>query len=158
WNNQTKLPANDDGSSLLGLVGPVSGMMGDKLLLVGGVYLLGNMSRDGGAIPYATDTYIHQLEIGVINFLMQSELKKAIAYPGNCSVGQILYVAGGENESGAVKSVKKFSLKGNTLQEESLPDLPLALTNGSLVFASNKLYFVGGENQQLVSDKIYRLD
>ncbi|MBD1424290.1 hypothetical protein [Sphingobacterium arenae] len=158
WNNQTKLPANADGSSHLGLAGPVAGMMGDKLLIAGGANFPGKMPWDGGAKQYATETYIYQLENGVLTFLTQSELKEAIAYPGNCSVGQILYVAGGENESGAVKSVKKFSLKGNTLQEESLPDLPLALTNGSLVFASNKLYFVGGENQQLVSDKIYRLD
>jgi len=158
WNNQTKLPANADSSFHLGLAGPVAGMIGNKLLIAGGANFPGKMPWDGGAKHYATETYIYQVENGVLTFLTQSELKESVAYPGNCSVGQFLYVAGGENENGEVKSVKKFSLNGNTIQEEPLPDLPVALTNGSLVFASDNLYFVGGENQQQVSDKIYRLD
>src|SRR5690606_35495390 len=158
WDNQTKLPANVDGSPHLGLAGPVAGIIGDRLLIAGGANFPEKMPWDGGTKYYAAQAYIYQLGDGALTFLGESELKEAIAYPGNCSVKQSLYVAGGENQNGAVRSVKKFYIKADMLHEESLPDLPVALTNGSLVFASGKLYFVGGENQQLVSDKIYRLD
>ncbi len=158
WDNQTKLPTNVDGSAHLGLAGPLTGMIGGRLLIAGGANFPEKMPWDGGTKRYATKAYIYQLEDGVLTFLGESELKEAVAYPGNCSVGPALYVAGGENQNGAVRSGKKFHLEADTLHEEPLPDLPVALTNGSLVFASGKLYFVGGENQQLVSDKIYGLD
>lgn len=158
WDNQTKLPPNADGTPHLGLAGPITGMIDDRLLIAGGANFPGKMPWDGGAKHYATQAYIYQLEDGALTFLRESELKDTVAYPGNCSVGSALYVAGGENQNGALRAVKKFFLEGDILREEPLPDLPMALTNGGLVFASGNLYFVGGENQQLVSDKIYTLD
>lgn len=158
WDNQTKLPVNADGSAHLGLAGPVTGMLGNKLLVAGGANFPGKMPWDGGTKQYATQAYIYQLEDGARTLLGESELKDTVAYPGNCTVGSVLYIAGGENQNGAVRSVKKFFLEADILREEPLPDLPIALTNGGLLFASGNLYFVGGENQQLVSDKIYTLD
>ena len=158
WDNQTKLPPNADGSAHLGLAGPITGMLSDKLLIAGGANFPGKMPWDGGTKQYAAQAYIYQLEDGALTLLSESKLKDTVAYPGNCTVESTLYVAGGENQNGAVRSVKKLFLEGDILREESLPDLPMALTNGGLVFASGKLYFVGGENAKLVSDKIYMLD
>src|SRR5690606_41855614 len=92
WNNQTKLPANADGSSQLGLAGPVAGMMGDKLLLAGGANFPGRMPWYGGAKQYATETYNYQLENGELTLLTLAELNQECAYPGNCSVGKYPHV------------------------------------------------------------------
>lgn len=158
WGNQTKLPANVDGSAHLGLAGAVIGIMDNRLLVAGGANFPKKMPWNGGAKHIAIQAYIYQLEGGALTFLEQQELKEAVAYPGNCSVGDTLYVAGGENQNGVLRSVKKLYFEADALREERLPDLPQALTNGSLVFASGKLYFVGGENALFVSDKIYQLD
>lgn len=158
WDVATKLPADSIGQPHLGLAGPVTGILGDTLLIAGGANFPDKMPWDGGAKHYASQVYLYQITASGLQFLQEQELKDAIAYPGSCTTQNAIYFAGGENTAGVQSSVKKLTLTAGRLTEETLPDLPVALTNGSLVFASDKLYYVGGENSEIVSDKIYKLD
>src|SRR5699024_9604377 len=44
------------------------------------------------------------------------------------------------------------------VQIKHLPDLPLALTAGALTHYKDKLYFLGGQNDSLVSNQLFCLD
>lgn len=158
WDAAATLPADSDDSTHIGVAGPVTGIIGDRLLIAGGANFPDKMPWDGGAKHYASQVFVYQINGDGLTFLNQQEFPETVAYSGNCSVGSAIYFAGGENEQGAVPDVKTFTMVQDTIVEEALPDLPLALTNGRLVSASDKLYFVGGENADLVSDKIYMLD
>jgi len=159
WDGTAQLPPDADGTPHKGLAGAAIGSMDDILLIAGGANFPSEMPWDGGAKHYADDAFLYRIAPdGMLEFLERRKLENPLAYAGNCSAGDAVYVAGGENDHGATNSVRKFTLKGDSLIVEGLPDLPAALANGSLAHASGKLYFIGGENAQTVSDRIYVLD
>jgi N-acetylneuraminic acid mutarotase len=88
------------------------------------------------------------------------KLPSNIAYPASCSTPQGVLVAGGENEKGI--SDKVFLLQWNapaqSVENNNLPDLPLALTNASAVVNENTVYVAGGETATAASDQLFSLD
>lgn len=158
WNNSFSLPAGENGSAHTGVAGPVAGIIGDTLIIAGGANFPGKMPWEGGVKYYSKEAYIYTMDGEGIRLIRRQALENAVSYPGNCSAWGALYAAGGENSVGPVNSVMKIIPENDSLVTEYLPPLPVALTNGSLVFASGKLYFTGGENRELVSDKIYVYD
>jgi N-acetylneuraminic acid mutarotase len=143
----------------VGLAGPVTGMIGEKLLIAGGANFPDGMPWDGGKKVYQHQAYIYEITADKLTLKDEFAFADSIAYAAHVSAGGAIYSAGGEGEDGAVAAVWKYSLdsKGQ-LERYPLASLPVALTNGGLVFLKNTLYFVGGENAVEVSDKVYKLD
>lgn len=158
WNNSFSLPSGENGSAHMGVAGPVAGIIGNRLVIAGGANFPDKMPWEGGTKEHSRQVYIYAIGENGIRLVHQQQLETAVSYPGNCSAEGALYVAGGENSHGPVSSVMRIILENDSLITESLPPLPVPLTNGSLVYASGKLYFAGGENAELVSDKIYVYD
>lgn len=158
WNTPFSLPAAENGAIHKGVAGPMTGFIGDRLVIAGGANFPGKMPWEGGTKEYSRQAYIYRMDNEGFRLIHRQVLETAVSYAGSCSAEGALYVAGGENSRGPVSTVMKISWKNDSLVTELLPPLLLALTNGSLVYASGKLYFAGGENRQLVSDKIYEYD
>ena len=158
WDNSFVLPPLADGTEHPGLAGPVAGIIGDRLVVGGGANFPNGMPWDGGAKHYGKEAYVFEIGQDGLRWIRTETWPTAVAYPGNCSDGESVFIAGGENSEGPVSTVVRLSMKRDSLLADSLPALPVPLTNGGLVTASGKLYFVGGENADLVSDKIYALD
>ncbi len=158
WDSSSALPAGENGTAHRGLAGPVTGIIGDRLIVGGGANFPDKMPWEGGKKHYATEAYIYVIEEDGLELIRTQTLEGLASYPGNCSAGGALYVAGGENSEGPVSQVSKIRLEGDSLMVEVLPSLPVPLTNGGLVYADDKLYFIGGENKISVSDRIYKYD
>lgn len=155
WEKVYFLPGGENNTPHIGLAGPMAGITGDRLVIAGGANFPVKMPWEGGTKAYPRQAYIYGIEDGGLRLVRQQTLETAVAYPGNCSAEGVWYVAGGENESGPVNTVMKIRQENDALVTELMAPLPVPLTNGSLVSASGKLYFVGGENRAFVSDKIY---
>lgn len=158
WNASQTLPQQQDGQRHLGVAGPITGVIGDHLIVAGGANFPAKKPWEGGAKQYPQELYIFKIDGDHISLQSKRYLDKGVAYSGNCSVNDALYTAGGESKNGIIAETRKFTFQQDSLSQENLADLPQPLTNGSLVAANNRLYYIGGENQDHVSDKIYSLE
>src|SRR5690606_29353744 len=118
WDTTTILPPNGDGSNHIGIAGPITGIIGDKLLIAGGANFPDKMPWDGGTKHYATQAYLYQITDNGLEFLQQQELQDTNAYAGSCSAQGAIYFAGGENTTGVQSAVKKLTLVEGRLMED----------------------------------------
>lgn len=117
----------------------------------------GQASLGRGIKQYHADVYIFTLENGEVHLEAEGQLPYPRAYAANVSYKEGFVSAGGENETGVLKAVDYFYWQGDSLKRESLPSLPEPLTNGALAQVENQLYFFGGENEEKVSDTVWKL-
>ena len=155
WLPSAKLPMQEE-KAHLGLAGPVTGILQDKLLIAGGANFPNGMPWEGGKKNYHNSMYLYDIVGKELLFKEEIALDREIAYAANVVIDDKLYSAGGEDSTGAIKNFQAYSISVNKeLKIEVLAELPQALTNAGLVHLSDNLYVVGGENAELVSDKIY---
>lgn len=158
WKEPIKLPATGMQVNL-GVAGPIVGIINGQLLIAAGANFPDGYPWEGGKKVYQKTGYLYSVEGDQLHLLSEFPWVEEIAYCANFSDGENLYSAGGEDQDGATDQVFKFSLNAqNKLHRDTLPQLPLALTNAALVAIDAHLYIIGGENAASVSDKIYILN
>lgn len=139
-----------------GLAGALMGFSNEKLILAGGANFPDNLPWEGGQKQYHSDLYIFSFLDGNLTFDQQKKLPSPRAYAANSPYKTGFVSAGGEDSKGALSFVDYFYIENDSLHQQPLPNLPMALTNGALVSINdNELYFIGGENEQEVSDKVW---
>lgn len=160
WSVADSLPKTITGQVQLGVAGPVVGVHQAYLLIAGGANFPEKMPWDGGIKKYQYSAYIYAIKDGALHLQDTCSFNTSTAYAANCSQDEGIYTAGGENENGASSQfhIYKWNNEKQYFETQQLPDLPIPLSNASLVADDNKLYLVGGENANLVSDKIYLYD
>lgn len=157
WKLAGLLPAMNE-LPHLGLAGPITGVLVGKVLVAGGANFPDKMPWDGGAKFYQTDAYLYDITDDSLVYHSTISFPDTLAYAANVTGENAIYTIGGKNENGISKLVTKYVLNDQLqIKSERLPSLPMALSNGSAVQVGDFLYFIGGENSELVSDKIYRL-
>ncbi len=157
WKVEAELPGTTE-KPHIGVAGPITGVLDEKLIIAGGANFPNGMPWDGGRKYYQKDAYIYTLENNMLQFDKQIYFPDSLAYTANVSSGGYLYTIGGERNGSATSDVFRFSFSNDSLHQETLPSLPLPLTNASAVCIQDSLYVVGGENADLVSANVYVLD
>ncbi|WP_400262181.1 kelch repeat-containing protein [Sphingobacterium sp. SG20118] len=160
WSNTDSLPKTVNGQTQLGVAGPLVGIHQNHLLIAGGANFPERMPWEGGIKKYQRSAYIYQIKDQILKLSDTLSFDTSTAYAANCSTKEGIYTAGGENESGASSQfhIYKWNGEQHNFDVQKLSDLPIPLSNASLVASEDKLYLVGGENTTLVSDKIYQYD
>lgn len=162
WKIGAELPAIQDHQKALGLAGPVVGISEDKLIVGGGANFPDSMPWLGGKKKYYDEIYVFEKdEKGNIQLYPKTfHLPQTLAYPANVSTLEGIISAGGENQNGISK--KTFLLKwdkdNQTMVVQPLPELPLALSNAAITAGESIIYLAGGETENGVSNKFYRLN
>lgn len=157
WKEGGVLPKGGQGDHI-GIAGPVTGVMEDRLIIAGGANFPNGMPWDGGKKTYQKEAYIFKIDAeGKLILEMIKPFADSIAYSANTSANGYIYSIGGERSGVASADVWRYSLVNNELVREALPSLPVPLTNGAAVYLNGALYMIGGENTDQVSDKVYRL-
>ncbi|TCV09867.1 hypothetical protein EDC17_103923 [Sphingobacterium alimentarium] len=158
WLVGEVLPESN-GKKNIGVAGPITGIIDDKLIIMGGANFPDKMPWDGGIKAYQKAYYVYQISAdGQLELISTSYNVDSLAYSANVSDQGFIYAVGGERNGLATTDVVRISLRNEQLVMENLPSLPIALTNGSAAIIKGYLYFVGGENSDLVSKRIYRLN
>lgn len=160
WQSNAVLP-DSNANKHIGVAGPITGIINNKLIIAGGANFPAAMPWDGGTKMYQKDAYIYDLHAnGDIVYHIRQDFQDSVAYAANVSVANKIYSIGGERNGQATADVFIYYLEGDKLnrQDLGLPNLPIPLTNGAVTYLKNKLYFIGGENADIVSNKIYTLD
>ncbi len=155
WKLAAELPEPN------GLAGAITGVSNDVLIVAGGNNFPDSMPWLGGKKKYYGNVYVFSKQHDTLMLNNKKwSLPFALAYAAVCTSAYGIAYAGGENEQGISKKagllVWDKSL-GNLLQQ-SLPDLPMPLTNASAAAYGGQLYIAGGETSNGVSDHLYMLD
>lgn len=161
WKVAGELPVAKGSQVSLGLAGPVTGIHKNILFIGGGANFPDSMPWQGGKKRYYNSLFLFKKK--GTHLVLQSNnfnLPANIAYAASCSTPQGVFFAGGENEKGATKNA--FLLKWNTINKvvvlDSLPPLPVSLTNAAAVSDGNSVYVAGGEYPTGVSNKCWTLN
>ena len=112
------------------------GILNDK------VYIIGGWEDSPG---YLTDSYCYDLNTGITTSI--SPLPNPTAWGRMfCQVGNYIYIAGGNNDSGTVKYLQRYDMSTDTWVQ--LAEMPEARASASpLLYYNNSLWILSGGNQ-----------
>lgn len=162
WNSKNTLPGIASGNIQLGLAGALIGVSSNHLLIAGGANFSAGLPWKGGKKTFHQDVYIAKLTNGSQLKWNKNPLKipYPIAYASNIPYEAGFISVGGENEHGALAKVThwRYDEKKIILLQDSFPDLPVPLTNASAGVLNNRLYVLGGENENGASCAVWFLD
>ncbi len=157
WTIEAELPG-DKGPSM-GVAGPITGLIDDRLFVAGGANFPNGLPWDGGKKVYHKEAFLYRISGDPLLLDSTFMLPHALAYPANVSYKGTVFSAGGEDVNGALREVTSYRVdRLEGFKVEVLPDLPIPLSNAAMVYMDEALYVVGGENDEVVSHRIYRLD
>jgi len=153
---------DSDGAPSIGFAGAINAVCSESLIVAGGANFPEKMPWEGGKKYYSDDVHVLQKKNGSYfwNSKASAKLPEPIAYPGNTSTEKGVVYAGGENENGISAKAYLLNLNStrNQLNIESLPDLPLALTNLALTSIENVVYAIGGDQEKASSSCLFSID
>lgn len=149
------------GELMPGVAGAVNGSHGTHLLVAGGADFPDGPPWQGGAKTYHDRIHIFEKKGDrLTEKQIKATLPEKIAYSANCSTPQGVCYAGGENSSGISDKVRllRWDDASATIAIDSLPPLPVPLTNASAAFCDRRVYVAGGESPQGPSDQCWTID
>src|SRR5690606_33111966 len=160
WDIAALLPSSSDEQEQLGLAGPVTGIHTNFLIVGGGANFPDKMPWLGGKKKYYDDLFVFTSDKDSLIHETTFKLPCPIAYGASCSTPRGIVYAGGENEEGLSRSAVliRWNDQSKIIDFEALPQLPFAVANASMTSIENKVYLVGGELSDLVSDRSMVLD
>lgn len=123
-----------------GSSGLIAGVANHVIIIAGGKTIMEGKAEFSSAI--------HLFSIGGWSPLGKNtlRLKEKMADAGFAGSAGMLIYAGGENEGGLLKAVRRisFSPDGSVFNLPDLPDLPEAVKNPIVVLDENNLFIIGG--------------
>ena len=150
WQKVTTLPSSIGQAKSIGFAGPINGVSNDVFITAGGANFPDGMPWEGGAKYYSDEMYV--LERDNNNLVWEDhdqKLPEPIAYCGVASTEKGIVCVGGENNAGISKKTFLLNWNGaeNRVVIESLPDLPVPLTNVAVANLGNTIYAAGGDGK-----------
>ena len=162
WQIAISIPPPPGASQQFGIAGAWAGIHHNVLLIGGGANFPDGMPWLGGKKKYYKDVYAFlKNEEGTLSLLSNNlQLPFPIAYGASCSTPKGIVCAGGENEQGLSNQVilLQWSESEKNISFQSLPPLPLPLSNPSITHKENIVYLAGGEGKSGVSTSFFSLD
>jgi SSS family solute:Na+ symporter len=149
WSKAGELPAINAQMPNIGVAGAFVGVHTNVLLVAGGANFPDKMPWEGGSKVYANSIFVFNKTNGKLAPVLSStKLPKALAYGASVSTPEGIVCVGGENEVGAQSSVflLKWNSKNQQVELQTLPALPLPLSNMLIATKNEKIYVAGGES------------
>lgn len=149
WRKAGQLPAVGSKANP-GVAGAIVCVNNDVLIVAGGANFPDKVPWKGGKKAFQQDIFVFKKSGDALQPVpVSTKLPQPVAYGSSVSTSEGLICVGGEYEGGTLKSV--FRLTWNparqTLDIQSLPDLPQPVSNALLAAAKGYLYLAGGERE-----------
>ena len=126
-----------------GVSAPFSGVVGDKIVVIGGCNFPDVPAAEGGSKQYYGNIYTYDGNTWQLNTLAFD----AVAYGVSVQVPEGIVCIGGMGQSGATNKVYLVSAGDNQLQKQELPSLPEAKSEAAGGYDGTYIYVAGGETQ-----------
>ena len=162
WERAAVLPGDEGGKPHPGLAGPFSGHSNGAILVAGGANFPNGLPWEGGTKVYHDRIYVLLQEKGHPFFwsAQSFQLANAVAYGASVQSGESVICIGGEGQQGATAQVIRLTWDpaDQQVKTETLPSLPVALTNLAAAIIGTQIFVAGGESASDASDKLFCLD
>jgi cyclically-permuted mutarotase family protein len=160
WKPIPPIPPKTGDSIQPGLAGPVTGSLGELMLVAGGANFPDGPPWKGGVKQYHDEVFLLRLlENGSFSWAQSDKnLPVHLAYSAVATIPGGVISIGGENELGPVKDVFLFSACEGNIDIKRLPDLPAAISSGGAASVGSKVFVAGGLNIHGASAGFYCLD
>ncbi|MFV0604335.1 MAG: hypothetical protein ACK5NK_00715 [Niabella sp.] len=156
WEQFAMLP-NVGGASSLGYAGPVTGIHNNALIVGGGTNFPVGMPWSGGKKKYYDVAYVLDIKNKQAGF-KEFKLPFTVGYSAVASTIKGVVSVGGEDENGPIEKAFLIKWENGSLLFETLPNLPLKLTNAAATVIDNQVYIAGGETNLTASSFFLKLD
>ncbi|MDR2439350.1 MAG: sodium/solute symporter [Planctomycetaceae bacterium] len=145
-----------------GVAGVLAGIDGEAMIIAGGSNFPDKPPWDGGTKTYYSDIRILMLnsESSPVWIDQPTQLAKPIAYSAVVQTPLGIVCLGGETAEGPTNNafILRFDNTKRIVTVTELPPLPEAETGASAAVIGNRIYFLGGQNRNDFSDKMFSLD
>lgn len=131
-----------------GVSAPFVGVVGDKIVVVGGCNFPGVPAAEGGTKEFYGSVYTYEAS----SWSKHALSVPAVAYGVSVQVPEGLVCIGGAGADGATSAVYLLSEKDGALQTTTLPALPEAKSEAAGAYDGTYIYVAGGE-----TNSAYRL-
>jgi N-acetylneuraminate epimerase len=161
WKRYSFLQVSRSHPGATGYGGMIAGLHNQKLIIAGGANFPDTMPWLGGKKKYYDSVFILTKKGSHVSLYRKGMcLKEPVAYAAGCTTEKGLFYAGGENENGITNKTWLMTWNETHQQIEinSLPQLPVALTNAAAASSGSLVFVVGGETPAGVSAAFYCLD
>lgn len=161
WKVAATLPPASNGKPHIGVAGPAAGLHNEVMLVAGGANFPDGLPWLGGKKSYQKQVFVFAQQADKsLKLIKTAQLAQPLAYPAACSTPNGLLVAGGEGDEGIRKEVLLLQWEpgAKKVNTESLPPLPVGITNGMATSVGQKVFVAGGETKEGVSGAVYMLD
>lgn len=140
-----RMPATESGYQK-GVSAMYAATYNNVLYIAGGCNFPTTPAADGGSKRYYKGIYKSSLKNGSLQWSIAGELPQCSAYGAQAQKGNKWYIAGGMNESGALKNVYCITIEESGLTTDTLPSLPHAIDNTAGCIVGDSLLCVVGGN------------
>lgn len=148
WEQVQSIPPLPGMVKQHGLAAPFAGTIGSAgVVIVAGGCNFPNVSvKEGGEKRFYDDIYVLSRDRKKTKWITGFKLPVPIAYGASVSLPNGILCVGGTNHSGALSSVYllKWDAKGQNVDIEEYPELPVAISSCGAAIIGNILYVVGG--------------
>ncbi len=155
WKDPVQLPATED-SEAIGLAGPVTGIIDNLLIVGGGANFPDGLPWEGGKKQYQQQLHLYQLsEGGDCIYWKTVRFPELTSYGCSYSTSKGLVLAGGEGEHGISSGVWLFGKTDTAITLNTLPALPIPLTNAAGATIQDQLFIAGGETTTGMNNRFF---
>ena len=161
WEKIASLPPSKGQVKSLGFAGPINGVSNDIFITAGGANFPDGMPWEGGAKYYSNEIYVLKKDGSEFAWINHDQsLPDPVAYCGVTSTEKGIVCVGGENEAGFSKKtfLLSWNVEENKVGIQSLPDLPVPLTNVAVANLENTIYAAGGDEKDKSSKLFLSID
>lgn len=157
WSNHSDIPEVESGTAQPGLAGHFSQIFDNRLIVGGGGNFPDAPVAEGGAKVWHDDIYILDSPESV-EWSSKLKLPYNWGYGVAVSTKRGVVIIGGENESGALKSVIRVRPLDDKLEVDNLPDLPVKMVGMMGGIINSTVVVSGGVQDGSISNRSYALD
>lgn len=156
WENSIILPECTDMQKNVGLAGAYSGIVGGKLLVLGGANFPQKYPWEGGTKVWWSTLYSYDLESQEWK-VYDNFLQIPLAYGVSIQVPEGLLCVGGCNQAQCSDNVFLIKEENHSFIIDSIsyPSLPMPLANAAGAILDNKVYIAGGQ-ETMINEKSTR--
>lgn len=143
-----------------GVSAAYAGILNDKLILAGGCNFPDVPAAEGGKKRFYKGVYVADIKSDNISEWKKiGDLLQNSAYGVAVNYHNKIIIAGGQNESSALRSVFAISYGNETgLIIDSLPSLPVTIDNMAGAVLDGILYMAGGKVNGIPSNEVFSLN
>jgi sialate O-acetylesterase len=143
-----------------GVSAAYAGILNDKLILAGGCNFPDVPAAEGGKKRFYKGVYVADIKLdNVPEWKKIGDLPQNSAYGVAVNYNNKIIIAGGQNESSALRSVFTISYGNETgFLIDSLPSLPVTIDNMAGAVLDGILYLAGGKVNGIPSNEVFSLN